>query len=92
MQQMLVFWLKMRFCSSEFNILIYYMQIFGNIIALNTLSVTYERFNKWAANETYGEMIEAIATDRVDFGLVFYLLTIEREKYFSPITQLTEFR
>lgn len=55
-------------------------------------SVTYVRFSKWASNDSYGELIEAIATDKVDFGLAFFLLLIERAPHFSPITQITEFR
>lgn len=50
------------------------------------------RFNKWASNDTFGELIEAIATDSVDFGIAFFLLTLERENHFAPITQITEFR
>lgn len=55
-------------------------------------SAAYIRFGKWAENDTYGELIEAIATDNVDIGLAFFILTLEREKHFSPITQITEFR
>lgn len=55
-------------------------------------SATYIRFNKWAENDTYGELIEAIAKDSVDYGLAFFILTLERVKHFSPVTQITEFR
>lgn len=38
-------------------------------------SATYIRFTKWAdANDSYGEVIEAMATNRVDFGLAFFYL------------------
>lgn len=56
-------------------------------------SATYIRFKKWAdANDSYGEVIEAIATNRVDIGLAFFILTFERLKHFQPVTQITEFR
>lgn len=59
---------------------------------LCTNSVTYSRFYKWAANDTYGELIEAIATDQIDFALAFYLIIPEREPYYSPLAQVSEFR
>lgn len=56
-------------------------------------SATYIRFTKWAdANDSYGEVIEAMATNRVDFGLAFFILTLERTKHYQSITQITEFR
>lgn len=50
------------------------------------------RYSKWAENDTYGGVIEAVATDQVDFGLGFFILILERSKYYSIISQFTEFR
>ena len=56
--------------------------------------MSYLRYNRWASaqDDTYGELIEGIAKYAVDFGIALYLLTLERIKHFSPITQIAEFR
>lgn len=50
------------------------------------------RYSKWAENDTYGGIIEAMATDQIDFGLALLLLIVERANNMHPIAQFTEFR